>query len=170
MHSTNVQFLATKEEILNILDRLRSDRETVIAAGHYSQPGELILLLPQEPIDWVQNSSFFYLKLGIRFSEENSLFVHANFEPDGTIRESSAGLKGEGPEFDYWKKQIAGLRRSFRRGAWLYSPHSEKGTYYKSQYYTDGAKSAYDRGVKLMAPAGWNYYRLEEPGKEGAAP
>ena len=162
MSQSGVQFLATKEEILDMLERFRADREMVIAAGHYSAPGELILLMPGEPIEWVKNSSFFHLKLGTHFSEENSLFVHANIEPDGTIRESSAGVRGEGPEFDYWKKRIAALRRTFRKGAWLYSPHSDAGKYYKSQYYTDGAKEAYDRGNRLMAAAGWNYYRLED--------
>ena len=170
MAQTGIQFLATQEEILEILDWLRSDREMVIAAGHYSEPGELRLLLPQEPIGWIKNSTFFHLKLGTRFSEENSLFIHANIAPDGCIRESSAGLKGEGPEFDYWKKRLAKLRRSFRKGAWLFSPHSDAGTYLKSQYYTDGARAAYHRGVKLMALAGWNYFRLEEPGKEEHTP
>ena len=170
MSQTGVQFLATQEEILDMLDWFRSDRKMVIAAGHYSTPGEQILLFPDEPIDWIKNSTFFYLKLGTRFSEENSLFVHTNIAPDGCIRESSAGLKGEGPEFDYWKKRLARLRRTFRKGAWLFSPYSDVGTYLKSQYYTDGARAAYDRGVKLMALAGWNYYRLEEPGKEASAP
>ena len=162
MRQTSVQFLATQEDLLDILDWFRSDREMVIAAGHYSTPGELILLLPNEPIDWIKNSSFFHLKLGTKFSEENSLFLHANIDKDGCIRESSAGLKGEGEEFEYWKKRLAKLRRTFRKGAWLINPHLDGGTYLKSQYYTDGAKAAYDRGVKLMAVAGWNYYRLEE--------
>ena len=162
MSRSGLQFLATQEEIWKLLDWFRADREMVIAAGHFSEPGELILLMPEEPIEWVKNSTFFYLKLGTKFSQENSLFVHTGASGD-CIRESSAGIKGEGPEFDYWKKRLAKLRRTFRKGAWLYSPHSDVGKYYKSQYYTDGAKAAYDRGVKLMAAAGWNSYRLEEP-------
>ena len=162
MPGTIVQFLATREEILNMLDWFRADREMVIAAGHFSEPGELTLLMPQEPIEWVQNSTYFYLKLGTRFSEENSLFVHTGASGD-CIRESTAGLKGEGPEFDYWKKRLAKLKRTFRKGAYLASPYLDSKTYYKNTYYTDGAKAAYDRGVKLMAAAGWNYYRLEEP-------
>ena len=162
MSQSGLQFLATQEEIWKLLDWFRADREMVIAAGHFSEPGELILLMPEEPIEWVKNSTFFYLKLGTQFSQENSLFVYSGASGD-CIRESSAGIKGEGPEFDYWKKRLAKLRRTFRKGAWLYSPHSDVGKYYKSQYYTDGAKAAYDRGVKLMAAAGWNSYRLEEP-------
>ena len=162
MPGTIVQFLATREEILEILDWFRGDREMVIAAGHFSEPGELILLMPQEPIDWIKNSTFFYLKLGTHFSEENSLFVHTGAS-DESIRESSAGLKGEGPEFDYWKKRLSKLKRTFRKGAYLASPYFGSKTYYKNTYYTAGAKAAYDRGVKLMAAAGWNYYRLEEP-------
>ena len=162
MPGTIVQFLATREEILNMLDWFRADREMVIAAGHFSEPGELILLMPQEPIEWVQNSTYFYLKLGTRFSEENSLFVHTGAS-DESIRESSAGLKGEGPEFDYWKKRLSKLRRTFRKGAYLASPYFDSKTYYKNTYYTAGAKAAYDRGVKLMAAAGWKYNRLEEP-------
>lgn len=104
MRQNGVQFLATQEDILNILDWLRSDRETVLAAGHYS--------------------TYFYLK----------------------------------------------LRRTFRKGAWLFSPYADEGTYLKSQHYTGGAKSAYDRGLKLMALVGWNYDRLEEPGKDGSVP
>ena len=162
MPGTIVQFFATREEILEMLDWFRADREMVIAAGHFSEPGELILLMPQEPIEWVKNSTFFYLKLGTHFSEENSLFVHTGAS-DACIRESSAGLKGEGPEFDYWKKRLSKLKRTFRKGAWLYSPHSDAGQYCRGQDYTAGARAAYDRGVKLMAAAGWNYYRLEEP-------
>ena len=162
MPGTIVQFLATREEILNMIDWFRAHREMVIAAGHFSEPGELILLMPQEPIEWVQNSTYFYLKLGTHFSEENSLFVHTGAS-DESIRESSAGLKGEGPEFDYWKKRLSKLKRTFRKGAYLASPYLDSKTYYKNTYYTDGAKAAYDRGVKLMAAAGWNYYRLEEP-------
>ena len=71
MPGTIVQFLATREEILNMLDWFRADRAMVIAAGHFSEPGELTLLMPHEPIDWIKNSTYFYLKLGTRFSEEN---------------------------------------------------------------------------------------------------
>ena len=162
MPGTIVQFLATREELLEILDWFRADREMVIAAGHFSEPGELILLMPHEPIGWVQNSTFFYLKLGTHFSEENSLFVHTGAS-DACIRESSAGLKGEGPEFDYWKKRLSKLKRTFRKGAWLYSPHSDAGQYCRGQYYTAGARAAYDRGVKLMQVAGNHYYLLEDP-------
>ena len=162
MPGTIVQFLATREEILEILDWFRADREMVIAAGHFSEPGELILLMPQEPIEWVKNSTFFYLKLGTHFSEENSLFVHTGASDEG-IRESSAGLKGEGPEFDYWKKRLSKLKRTFRKGAWLYSPHSDARQYCRGLYYTAGARAAYDRGVKLMQVAGNHYYLLEDP-------
>jgi hypothetical protein len=162
MPGTIVQFLATREEILEILDWFRGDREMVIAAGHFSEPGELILLIPHEPIEWVQNSTFFYLKLGTRFSEENSLFVHTGASGE-CIRESSAGLKGEGPEFDYWKKRLSKLKRTFRKGAYLASPYLDSKTYYKNTYYTDGAKAAYDRGVKLMQVAGNHHYLLEAP-------
>ena len=162
MPGTIVQFLATREELLEILDWFRADREMVIAAGHFSEPGELILLMPQEPIEWVKNSTFFYLKLGTHFSEENSLFVHTGAS-DACIRESSAGLKGEGPEFDYWKKRLSKLKRTFRKGAYLASPYFGSKTYYKNTYYTAGAKAAYDRGVKLMQVAGNQYYLLEAP-------
>ena len=162
MPGTIVQFLATREEILEILDWFRADREMVIAAGHFSEPGELTLLMPQEPIEWVQNSTYFYLKLGTHFSEENSLFVHSGASGE-SIRESSAGLKGEGPEFDYWKKRLSKLRRTFRKGAYLASPYLDSKTYYKNTYYTAGAKAAYDRGVKLMQVAGNHYYLLEAP-------
>ena len=162
MPGTIVQFLATREELLEILDWFRADREMVIAAGHFSEPGELTLLMPQEPIEWVQNSTYFYLKLGTHFSEENSLFVHTGASDEG-IRESSAGLKGEGPEFDYWKKRLSKLKRTFRKGAYLASPYLDSKIYYKNTYYTDGAKAAYDRGVKLMQVAGNQYYLLEAP-------
>ena len=162
MPGTIVQFLATREEILEILDWFRADREMVIAAGHFSEPGELTLLMPQEPIDWGQNSTYFYLKLGTHFSEENSLFVHSGAS-DESIRESSAGLKGEGPEFDYWKKRLSKLRRTFRKGAYLASPYFDSKTYYKNTYYTAGAKAAADRGGKLMQVAGNHYYLLEAP-------
>ena len=162
MPGTIVQFLATKEDILNILEWFRSDRDMVIAASHFSDPWDQILLLPNEPTDWIKNSTYFYLKLGTRFSEENSLFVHAGVSDD-CIRESSAGLKGEGPEFDYWKRRLTKLRRIFRKGAYLASPYSDSKTYYKNTYYTDGAKAAYDRGVKLMQVAGNHYYLLEDP-------
>lgn len=162
MPGTIVQFLATQEDILNILEWFRSDRDMVIAASHFSDPWDQILLLPNEPIDWIKNSTYFYLKLGTKFSEENSLFVYSGVS-DECIRESSAGLKGEGPEFDYWKKRIAKLRRTFRKGAYLASPYVDSKTYYKNTYYTDGAKAAYDRGVKLMAVAGSSRYLLEDP-------
>ena len=162
MPGTIVQFFATREEILEILDWFRADREMVIAAGHFSEPGELTILMPQEPIEWVQNSTYFYLKLGTHFSEENSLFVHTGAS-DESIRESSAGLKGEGPEFDYWKKRLSKLRRTFRKGAYLASSYFDSKTYYKNTYYTAGAKAAYDRGVKLMQVAGNQYYLLEAP-------
>ena len=162
MPGTIVQFLATREEILEILDWFRADREMVIAAGHFSEPGELTLLMPQEPIEWVKNSTYFYLKLGTHFSEENSLFVHTGASDD-CIRESSAGLKGEGPEFDYWKKRLAKLKRTFHKGAYLASPYLDSRTYYKNTYYTAGARAAYDRGVKLMQVAGNHHYLLEDP-------
>ena len=161
MPGTIVQFFATRQEILSFVDRLRSDREMVAAAGHYSTPGEYTILLPEEPISRIEGSTFIYLKLGTVFEEINSLFIHIQHE-DTWFRESSAGLKGEGPEFDYWKKQLAKFKRTLHKGAFVGEPLTGVGRYYKNVYYTDGAKAAQDQGVRMQAFAGSNYYLLGE--------
>ena len=159
MAGTIVQFFATRQEILAFADRLRADREMVAAAGHYSTPGEYTLLLPNEPISRIEDSSFLYLKLGTEFTEENSLFIHIQDDERG-FRESSAGLKGEGPEFEYWKKQLAKFKRTLHRGAFVGDPRTGVGRYYRNVYYTDGAKAAQDRGTQMLAFAGSTQYHL----------
>lgn len=161
MPGTGVQFFATRQEILAFVDRLRADWEMVAAAGHYSRPGEYTLLFPGEPISRIEDCTFLYLKLGTIFEEANSLFIHIQHDERG-FRESSAGLKGEGPEFDYWKKQLSKFRRTLHRGAFVGDPLTGVGRYYKDVCYTDGAKAAQDRGVRLQAFAGSNYYLLGE--------
>lgn len=159
MAGTIVQFFATRQEILSLVDRFRADREMVAAAGYYSKPGEYTILRPGEPISRIESSTYIYLKLGTDFTKENSLFIHIQHEPHW-FRESSAGLKGEGPEFDYWKKQLAKFRRTLHRGAYVGNPLSGIGRFYKNVYYTDGAKAAQDRGVRMQAYAGSYYYLL----------
>ena len=166
MPGTILQFFATRQEILAFVDRLRSDREMVAAAGHYSRPGEYTILPPGEPISRIEGCSFLYLKLGTGFTEENSLFIHIQDDERG-FRESSAGLKGEGPEFDYWKKQLAKFRRTLHKGAYVGNPLTGAGRFYKNVYYTDGAKTEQDRGVKMLACAGSNYYLLGEAEPKG---
>lgn len=161
MAGTIVQFFATRQEILAFADRLRSDREMVAAAGHYSTPGEYTILPPDEPISRIEGCTFLYLKLGTVFDETNSLFIHIQHE-DHWFRESSAGLKGEGPEFDYWKKQLAKFRRTLHKSAYVGNPLTGVGRFYKNVYYTDGAKAAQDRGVRMQGCAGSNYYLLGE--------
>lgn len=162
MPGTIIQFFATRQEILSFVEQLRADREMVAAGGHYSTPGEYTILLPEYPISHIEGSTYIYLKLGRVFDETNSLFICIGHD-ENWFRESSAGLKGEGPEFDYWKKQLSKFKRTLHKGAYVVNPLTGVGRYYKNVYYTDGARAAQDRGIRIQAFAGSSCYLLGEP-------
>ena len=163
MRQTSVEFLATKEEIPALIDWFRSGAEMVVVGAYPGDYETKVLLRPGEPVSRLEGCKYLYLKLGTEFSEENCLFFHLGSDDGNSIRESGLGLKGEGAEFDYWKKQLARFRRTLRHGLWCADPELTRWRFYRNASYTDGALAAYQRGVKLMPAAGRNVYLLEEP-------
>lgn len=161
MSKSGVQFLATRQEVVKMIEELCTNVEVTIATGGIESPNNLSVLRKGETLPG-DCGSYVYIKLGSVFEKSNSLFIYMGQYTDEYITESSIGIKGEGDEFDYWKKQISKLRNSFLKGAYVVNPYRDSKTYYKNIYYTKGAKAAFEQGIKMKPVAGWNYYLLVE--------
>lgn len=163
MNKSSVQFLSTRMEIIKFIEELRTNAVVTIATANYESPNKLSILQTDEPISSISKCSFIYLKLGTFFEKTNSLFIYVGQDNDICIRESFIAIKGDGDEFEYWKKQISKFKRTLLKGAYGVNPHFNSKVYYKDVYYTKGAKVAFDKGVQIKPIAGWNHYLLGEP-------
>ena len=60
-----------------------------------------------------------------------------------------------------FKKIINKFKGSMHRGAWGIGPGpNAKKVFYKNHLYTERAKIAYEKGIKLCAYGGWTYFEL----------
>lgn len=162
MNKSGVQFLALRQEMIAFLASLRANAEVSIAAAACESPNQLSVLQGDLLSDQICGCAFIYVKLGATFDKTNSLFICMGEENEKYIGESSMGIKGEGSEFEYWKKQISKFKRTLLKGAYVVNPYRGSKTYSKNVYYTSGAKEAFDKGIQMKPIAGWNYYLLGE--------
>ena len=162
MNKYGFQFLATREEINSFVESLCANAEVSIAIGNCESPNELSILQTGLTSDQICKCSFIYIKLGASFDKSNSMFICMGQDNEKCISESSIGIKGEGIEFDYWKKQISKYKRTLSKGAYVVNPYCNGKTFYGNVYYTKGTKEAFDRGIQLKPIAGWNYYLLSD--------
>lgn len=161
MSKSIVQFLATEQEIFDFIDKIRNEYRVTIMSAKDDASNSYRILQDSEKLDDIK-VRFFYIKLGDQYEDINSLFVCIGDSDSNSIRESVISIKGDGEEFNFWKKQIASFRKKLFKGAYVVNPYRDSKTYYKNIYYTINAKMAYDDGKQMRPIVGWNYYLLEQ--------
>ena len=62
------------------------------------------------------------------------------------------------PDF---KKTITSFKKKMNKGAWVINPYNNARKYYKNHMYTNNARLAYEKGIKILPVAGWNLYELK---------
>lgn len=162
MNKSSLQLLAFRHEIIAFVESLRANEEVTIAFTTCERPNILSVLQEEHISDLTCSCSVIYVKLDTSFEKTNSLVIYMGQDDEKWIGESSIGIKGEGIEFEYWKKQISKYKRTLLKGAYVVNPYRNSKTYSKNVYYTRGAKEAFEKGTQMKPIAGWNYYLLEE--------
>ena len=59
-----------------------------------------------------------------------------------------------------WEKVIRQFKKGLLKGAYVVTPNGNS-RYYPGHWYTQGAKDAYEKGVRIRPLAGWNQYILK---------
>lgn len=162
MSKSAVQFLGTRQEIFSFIEAIRSTVNVVIATANIDKPNKYNILASNATLAKIHNCQFIYVKRGDFFDEANLLCVHIGKCDTESISESVISIKGDGEDFEYWKKLISKFKRTLLKGAYVVNPYRNSKTYYKNIYYTIGAKQAFDNGMSMKPIAGWNYYLLAQ--------
>ena len=161
MSKSIVQFLATTQDVYDFIDKIRTEHQVTIMGAKRNTPNSYKVLLDSEKLNNTEYR-FFHIKLGNHYEDINSLFICIGANDSESIRESVISIKGDGEEFDFWKKQIASFRKGLLKGAYVVNPYRNSKSYNKNIYYTVNAKRICENGVMMKPVAGWNYYLLDQ--------
>ena len=93
-------------------------------------------------------------------NQDNNLGITVGKEKDDKLFETSMWTYTELEIDPDWKKMINLIKKRMNRGAWVINPYNKNRKFDKSHMYTDDAKMAYEKGVKICPIAGWNIYEL----------
>lgn len=177
MSKSGIAFHATKDELINIIDKCIYKYNLYIVC---------IKIFPEFECEMVRKEEFkekFNSTKNIKFI---SLY---NYEPNVSVKEyndfldtNKDGLlcyvgeqKIDSLKESYistitddvytlkiWKSIIRSIKRSMIKGAWVANPYNSARKYHKDINYTVGAKKLFEEGVKILPVAGWNFYILEK--------
>ncbi len=76
------------------------------------------------------------------------------------LSESSMGVVSDDTIDALWEKVIRQFKKGLLKGAYVVTPNGNS-RYYPGHWYTQGAKDAYEKGVRIRPLAGWNQYILK---------
>lgn len=93
-------------------------------------------------------------------NQDNNLGITVGKEKGDKLFETSMWIYTELEIDPDWKKMINLIKKRMNRGAWVINPYNKNRKFDKNHMYTDDAKTAYKKGVKICPIAGWNIYEL----------
>ncbi len=93
--------------------------------------------------------------------QDNNLLITIGKESNDELYESSMGIWSEFEIDSDFKQYITSFKKKMNRGAWVLNPFNNSRKYYKNHMYTNNARIAYERGVRILPIAGWNLYELK---------
>lgn len=93
--------------------------------------------------------------------QDNNLLITIGKESNDELYESSMGIWSEFEIDSDFKQYITSFKKKMNRGAWVLNPFNNSRKYYKNHMYTNNARLAYERGVRILPIAGWNLYELK---------
>ncbi len=76
------------------------------------------------------------------------------------LSESSMGVVSDDTIDALWEKVIRQFKKGLLKGVYVVTPNGNS-RYYPGHWYTQGAKDAYEKGVRIKPLAGWNQYILK---------
>lgn len=167
-----IQFHATAKELVDFVKKVLTDNRYNICGIQYfpfvidTLSGELNeselkryehIVIAKGDIPTAETNGTF-----MRLQSNNLIIDIGADENDAVLKESAFTVfSEEGIDAD-WKKAIADFKKQLHKGAWAVNPSANTKDFYKNHLYTEGAKQAYERGVRIVPVGGWVYYELKQ--------
>lgn len=169
MKKTNIQFHATHIDIFDLVTEMNNKFK--IGGIVLFPKFEMIKFRPNfDPSDIGKLDMIVISKFDIPDEDsyrsfmkkvDNSLLITIGKETDEKLYESSIGIWSETEIDPDFKKVITSFKKKLNKGAWVLNPNNNARKYYKTHMYTNNAKLAYEKGIKILPVAGWNLYELK---------
>lgn len=168
MEKLSIQYHATHEDILEFISAI-DERYVVgkvilfpdfkvVEVGKEAKAAEIedadMLVISKSNIQQSDDYNSF-IKM-----QDNNLVINAGKEDDNKLCESQMSVWTEGELDSDFVKIVKTFKKQMNRGAWVVNPINGAKKYYKNHLYTDRAKLAYEKGIKICPVAGWNIYEL----------
>jgi len=168
-----VQFHATAKELVEFMKKVVADNKYNICGVRYFQfTIETLSMMELNESEIKKYEHLVIAKSSIPAADNNAAFMSLQDnnliidigadENDAVLKESAFTVfSEEGIDAD-WKKAIADFKKQLHKGAWAVNPSANTKDFYKNHLYTEGAKQAYERGVRIVPVGGWVYYELKQ--------
>lgn len=170
MHQMNLQFHATKKEILGFVSETAKKYELniygILVFPEFSfgelSPDDLDDTIHYTEIILSKNKLLFldYKEYkNYLFERKGDLFVEPGIDDGSILSESSMGALSNDEIDPLWKK----IRRQFTKGLLkgAYVANWQGRWYYPNHWYSEGARKLYQQGVCIKPIAGNTHYELE---------
>lgn len=170
MKKINIQFHATYIDLFDFVMEMKKNKFIVVGLILFPQFEIIKINEKLDAFDIKKFNMIVISKLDIQKEDnystflkkqDNNLLITIGKELDDELYESSMGIWSEleiDPDF---KKIITSFKKKMNRGAWVLNPYNNAREYYKNHMYTNNARLAYERGVKIHPVVGWNLYELK---------
>lgn len=110
------------------------------------------------PMDFSAASALDFMR-----ANPNVLTVSLGMQSQAELREAAlSAMTDDSESIRIWRAIRVRLKGSLLSGSTVVNPISGAGQRAKGHYYSAGAPELAKRGVRLLAPAGWNEYRLDD--------
>ena len=164
MKRTSVQFYATNEELYRgVMDILHNKYKVY---GVIDFPCFVVTELTEE-LDkrtFAEYRTIIASKNDIKLADsynelislqDNNFGIRIGKETDTELFESIIWVSSVNDIDSEWKKIISSIKKKTNKGAWASDPYGGDSVFYKNVLYSDGAKKAYENGIKIRPIAGW---------------
>jgi len=173
----NFQFHARHNELIDFIRKAANEYNLFVGVVHLSSqfncevfdnqnkdsfPKELlgsdnVYLFQSRPVLGADSDYKFII------DNPGALYIWVGTDDAKILEESRIGVISDDETVAFWKKVVKPFKKSMLKGAWVMNSFSGAKGFYKNQYYTFQAKTAYENGVKILQFAQGNgIYLLEQ--------
>jgi hypothetical protein len=171
MKKTSIQFHATNEDLYELVMEIIHGCYKVYGILDYPQFEVIeltekldkttfskyrVIIISKNKVT-IANSYNEFIKL-----QDNYLGIRIGIDTNEELTESFIWTSSATDIDSDWKKIISSFKKKMNKGAWATSLYGGKKQFYKNHLYTDRAKSAYEKGVKIRPMAGCVVYELHD--------
>lgn len=174
MAKVSFQFHAAPDELLALASNWAAEHHLRMAVERFFPQARCVVVTGTylgsaiENLDGVWNRIWFSkVPLVIDHSKDSPFepecmtLTAGSLMPDG-LRESVLGAVSDDIDaIRKWRKVIKSVKSTMLTGAWVLNPATGARQRVEGHYFTEGALALNQSGVKMLAMAGWNEFKLD---------